>query len=204
MLAFLKVFLSLLNNYKPDKQKASTESRAYKDLNTPFNCCPLRRGFIPCYMTIDTYILNTQILKNSITSHLDKEVVWGFIIDLTSKAMKPQGKGKSMKFRGMMYTDGVGVSVLKQNHDTKKGGGGAKSLASEEEEFKYVEKLGREELLAGVGKCVIIDPGRRDLLYCIHEESTTENKMVYRYINQKVIETKCRKFRKLRENLKID
>ncbi|KAK9762926.1 hypothetical protein K7432_010857 [Basidiobolus ranarum] len=154
------------------------------------------------------YILNTQILENSITSHLNKEVVWGTVIDLTSKVMKPQGKSKSMRFRGMMYSDGVGVSVLKQKYDTKKvcGDSSAKSKSpASEEEFQYVEKLGREELKAGVGKCVLIDPGRHDLLYCMYEESTAENKMVYRYTNnQKAIETKCRKFRKLRENLKID
>jgi histidyl-tRNA synthetase len=44
--------------------------------NKSFNCFPLRKGLIPSYMTIDTYIINTQVLKNSIISHLDKEVVW--------------------------------------------------------------------------------------------------------------------------------
>jgi hypothetical protein len=64
-------------------------SNMYEALqNKPFNCFPLKKGFIPSYMTIDTYILNTQILKNSIISHLDKEVVWGAILDVTSKAMK--------------------------------------------------------------------------------------------------------------------
>jgi hypothetical protein len=51
-----------------------------------FNCFPLRRTFIPSYMTIDTLILNTQILKNPVTSHLDKEVVWGAVLDFTKKS----------------------------------------------------------------------------------------------------------------------
>ncbi|KAG0753763.1 hypothetical protein G6F57_014079 [Rhizopus arrhizus] len=175
--------------------------------NKSFNCFPLRKGFIPSYMTIDTYILNTQILKNSIISHLDKEVVWGAVLDVRSKAMKPQGERRIMKFRGTIYTDGVGVSVLKQSYDTMKKGGssGGKPKSIKAEEFQYIEKLGKEELLAGVGKCVLIDPGRRDLLYCMHEKSTVENKMIYRYTsNQKAIETKSRKFRKLRNNLKRD
>ncbi|KAG1492232.1 hypothetical protein G6F45_004510 [Rhizopus arrhizus] len=50
-------------------------------------------------MTIDTYILNTQNLKNSIISHLDKKVVWGAVLDVTSKAMKPQRERRFMKFR---------------------------------------------------------------------------------------------------------
>ncbi|KAG1495071.1 hypothetical protein G6F47_003807 [Rhizopus delemar] len=175
--------------------------------NKPFNCFPLRKGFIPSYMTIDTYILNNQILKNSIVIHLDKEVVWGAALDVRSKAMKPQGERKVMKFRGTIYTDGVGVSVLKQNYDTKKKGGssGGKPKSIEADEFQYIEKLGKEELLAGAGKCVLMDPSRQDLLYCMHEKSTVENKMIYRYTsNQKAIETKSRKFRKLRNNLKRD
>ncbi|KAG1620233.1 hypothetical protein G6F46_002553 [Rhizopus delemar] len=118
-------------------------------------------------MTIDTYILNTQILKNSIISQLDKEVLWGAVLDVTSKAMKPQGERKYMKFRGTIYTDGVGVSVLKQSYDTMKKGGssGGKPNSIEADEFQYIEKLGKEDLLTGVGKCVLIDPGRRDLLY---------------------------------------
>jgi hypothetical protein len=174
-----------------------------------FNCFPLRRTFIPLYITIDTYILNTQILKNSIISHLDKEVLWGGVIEMKSKPMKPQGENKRMAFKGMIYTDGVGVSVLKQNHDTKKKGGGGggkqKAILAEEKEFKYVEKLEKEELLADVGKCVLIDPGRRDMLYCMHEESTPQEKKTYRYTsNQRAIETKSRKFKKLRESMKPD
>ena len=54
---------------------------------------------------------------------MDKEVVWGAILDVTSKAIKPQGERKFIKFRGTIYADGVGVSVLKQNYDTKRKGG---------------------------------------------------------------------------------
>ena len=116
--------------------------------NKPFNCVPLRKGFIPPYMTIDTYILNTQILKNSIISHLDKVIVWGPVFDVTSKAIKPQRERKSMNFRGTIYTDGIVVSVLKQNYDTKKkcGSSGGKSKSIEADEFQYVKNLGKEEL----------------------------------------------------------
>ncbi|KAG1594451.1 hypothetical protein G6F48_001356 [Rhizopus delemar] len=143
-------------------------------------------------MTIDTYILNTQILKNSIISHLDKEVVWGAVLDITSKAMKPQGERKFMKFRGY-------------DIHRWRGSSGGKPKSIEADEFQYIEKLGKKDLLAGIGKCVLIDSGRRDLLCCVHEKSTVENKMIYRYTsNQKAIKTKSRKFRKLRNNLKRD
>ena len=99
-------------------------------------------------MTINTYILNTQILKDSIISHLNKEVLWRAVPDIRSNAMKPQEERKSMKFRGTIYTDGVDVSVLKQNYDTKKkcGSSGGKSKSIEADEFQYVKNLGKEEL----------------------------------------------------------
>ncbi|ORE09603.1 hypothetical protein BCV72DRAFT_260721 [Rhizopus microsporus var. microsporus] len=121
--------------------------------------------------------------------------------------MKPQSERKTTKFRGMLFTDGIDVSVLKQNDDTKKGGSGAgrRTKAVDEEDFKYVEKLEKEELLAGVGNCALIDPGRCNMLYCMHEESIIESKRTYRYTsNQRAIETKSRKFKKLRESLKPD
>ncbi|KAI9245273.1 hypothetical protein EDC94DRAFT_643458 [Helicostylum pulchrum] len=143
------------------------------------NCFPIRTTFIPCYMTIDTLILNTQILKNMVLTHLDKQVVWGRAINLNSKGMEPQGSDKQMKFRGMVYTDGVGVSILKQNYDPRKRGG--------KKSKKQLEDLKKEDLLADV------------------ENSTSQTKMVYRYTsNQKGVETKSRKFRKLRNRFKPD
>ncbi|KAG2235226.1 hypothetical protein INT48_004693 [Thamnidium elegans] len=39
-----------------------------------------------------------------------------------------------------------------------------------------VGKIPKEELLVTKGKAVLIDPGRRDLLYCMHEDKC-ENKL---------------------------
>jgi hypothetical protein len=36
--------------------------------------------------------------------------------------MKAQGDSKSLKFCGMIQSDGIGVSVLKQNKESAKGG----------------------------------------------------------------------------------
>ncbi|KAG1436532.1 hypothetical protein G6F56_012843 [Rhizopus delemar] len=55
--------------------------------NKPFNCFPLRKTFVPCYMTIDMYILNTQILENSVISHLEKDVIWGSVLNMQSKGI---------------------------------------------------------------------------------------------------------------------
>ncbi|KAI8086987.1 uncharacterized protein B0P05DRAFT_578154 [Gilbertella persicaria] len=152
--------------------------------NKSFNCFPLRRTFIPSYMTIDTYIVNTQILRNFIISHLDKE---------------PQGGNRQMKFRGTIHTDGVVVSILKQTYDSKKkgSGGGMRNDKKIEEDIAYIESLTYKN------NCVLIDPGRRDMLFCMHESSTVEKKRAYRNTrNQRNIETKTRKFMKLCERLK--
>jgi hypothetical protein len=45
------------------------------------NCFPIRTTFIPCYMTIDTVILNTKVLQNKVLAHLDKQVV-GIVLSI--------------------------------------------------------------------------------------------------------------------------
>ncbi|KAI8083442.1 hypothetical protein BDF21DRAFT_397698 [Thamnidium elegans] len=52
------------------------------------------------------------------------------------------------------------------------------------------------------GKAALIDPGRRDLLYCIHEDSTAKKKKYHYTRNQKSKELKSTKFRKLRQRFK--
>ncbi|KAI9362710.1 hypothetical protein BD770DRAFT_466065 [Pilaira anomala] len=97
------------------------------------------------------------------------------------KTFKDQGLNSSMKFRGTIMTDGIGISVIKQNFDTSKGGtSNSKASLVEDEELKYIEQIPNEELRSTDGKCVFIDPGRRDLIYCMHEDSTVSNKKIYR------------------------
>ncbi|KAI9362610.1 hypothetical protein BD770DRAFT_359362 [Pilaira anomala] len=128
----------------------------------------------------------------------------GKVLNLSSKPFKDQGLNSSMKFRGTIMTDGIGISVIKQNFGTSKGGtSNPKASLVEDEELKYIEQIPNEELRSTDGKCVFIDPGRRDLIYCMHEDSTVNNKKIYRYTrNQKAKETKSTKFKKLWQQLK--
>lgn len=103
----------------------------------------------------------------------------------------------------MIQTDGIGVSVLKQNKESSKGG--AKGMRMKDrDECQYINKLTTRELQETTDKCVFIDPGRRDLLYCMHERSKSNSKRdLYRYtLNQRAKETKWREFTKLRQNTK--
>ncbi|KAG1442325.1 hypothetical protein G6F56_011110 [Rhizopus delemar] len=118
--------------------------------------------------------------------------------------MRPQGESRQLKFRGIIYTDGVGISILKQNHDSKKKrSGGKQKKVYIDDDVPYVHTLFKKQLLADTVKCILVDPGRRDMLYCMHESSAIQKKSLYRYTrNQRNVETKTRKFRKLRENSK--
>ncbi|CAO3681154.1 unnamed protein product [Rhizopus stolonifer] len=88
-----------------------------------FNCFPLRKSLIPCYITIDTKILNYHILKNKSFAAGQKFALWGkvaflksntdlSVVDLECKAIKNQYSGV-MNFKGTIETDDVGISVIK-------------------------------------------------------------------------------------------
>ncbi|KAI8370647.1 uncharacterized protein BYT42DRAFT_583174 [Radiomyces spectabilis] len=102
-------------------------------------------------MLIDTRILYTQNLNLNQRnvkglSNLD---LWSRVVDLDSRPFK-QTKGKGLSFYGTLQTDGVGVSAIKQNFASRKGGR---------------EKKG-EDVPCLEGRCVLVDPGRTDLLFC--------------------------------------
>ncbi|KAI8085881.1 uncharacterized protein B0P05DRAFT_585392 [Gilbertella persicaria] len=111
------------------------------------------------------------------------------------------------KKNSIYYDYGVAVSILKQTYDSKKkgSGGGMRNDKKIEEDIAYIESLSQEKFQERTYKnnCVLIDLGRRDMLFCMHESSTVEKKRTYRYMrNQRNMETKTRKFMKLCERLK--
>ncbi|KAG1389318.1 hypothetical protein G6F60_013392 [Rhizopus arrhizus] len=65
-------------------------------------------------------------------------------------------------------------------------------------QIEHIEGLGQADLKSTEGKCVLIDPGRRDLMYCMKETSTAEEKQTF--IFTKNNRSKCsRHFRYLRK-----
>ncbi|KAJ2120283.1 hypothetical protein IW147_005199 [Coemansia sp. RSA 720] len=68
---------------------------------------------------------------------------------------------------------------------------------------EYIHDLSQAQLQSTVGRCVLVDPGRRDLLYMMHEKSSVASKNVYRYTRcQQRKETRVKKYRKILENEK--
>ncbi|KAG1040758.1 hypothetical protein G6F43_012222 [Rhizopus delemar] len=166
-----------------------------------FACFPLRSTFIPCYMTLDSKIIHYHILKSKKNPKTgSKFETWGAAVDLNKKAFKNQGFQKSLRFQGTLETDGVGVSIIKQNTDTSR-----KSPKPNTEkkvdgnQTEHIEGLTQAELKSNEGKCVLIDPGRQDLMHCMKETSTVEEKQTL--IFTKNNRSKCsRHFRYLRKN----
>lgn len=73
-----------------------------------------------------------------------------------------------------------------------------KPLKVDNDEFRYLESLSKKELDNTLKKCVLIDPGRHDLLFCMHEGSSIEEKKLFCFTrNQKSVETKAKRFNKL-------
>ncbi|KAJ2502333.1 hypothetical protein GGH96_001129 [Coemansia sp. RSA 1972] len=67
----------------------------------------------------------------------------------------------------------------------------------------YISDLSQATLQGMTGRCVLVDPGRRDLLYMMHEKSTVAEKQVYRYTrSQQRKETRVTKHQKIREHEK--
>ncbi|KAG1038652.1 hypothetical protein G6F43_012661 [Rhizopus delemar] len=165
-----------------------------------FACFPLRTTFIPCYMTLDSKIIHHHILKSKKNLETgSKFETWGAVVNLNKKAFKHQGFQKNLRFQGTLETDGVGVSIIKQNTDTSR-----KSPKPNTEkkvdcnQTEHIEGLSQAELKSTEGKCVLIDPGRRDLMYCMKETSTVEEKQTL--IFTKINRSKCsRHFRYLRK-----
>ncbi|KAG0820739.1 hypothetical protein G6F19_012303 [Rhizopus arrhizus] len=145
-----------------------------------FACFPLRTTFIPCYMTLDSKIIHHHVLKSKKNPKTgSKFETWGAVVDLNKKAFKHQGFQKSLRFQGTLETDGVGVSIIKQNPDTSRKSPKLNTGKKVDgNQIEHIEGLGQVDLKSTEGKCALIDPGRRDLMYCMKETSTVEEKRI--------------------------
>ncbi|KAI9264658.1 hypothetical protein EDC94DRAFT_640296 [Helicostylum pulchrum] len=112
----------------------------------------------------------------------DKYHIWSQVVSLKEKAFKPQGPDKSLRFQGTLETDRIGVSVLKQNTSTNRrlaGSGRQQSVTKDEYKIENIQDLTQETLNRTIDNCVLIDPGRCDLMYCMHETSTVKEKKAF-------------------------
>ncbi|KAG1396106.1 hypothetical protein G6F60_009829 [Rhizopus arrhizus] len=143
-----------------------------------FACFPLRATFIPCYMTLDSKIIHYHVLKSKKNPKTGSRFeTWGSVVDLNKKAFKHQGFQKSLRFQRILETNGVGVSIIKQNTDTSKNSPKPNTETKvDSNQTEHIEGLGQADLKSTEGKCVLVDPRRWDLMYCMKETSTAEER----------------------------
>ncbi|KAM3578690.1 hypothetical protein VKS41_008890 [Umbelopsis sp. WA50703] len=169
-----------------------------------FQSFPLRNSFVPGYFQIDTKILRTNILhEHNLDYSLDGKLrSWEQVVNLKAKVFRSQGPSHLLKFRGSIQTDGVGVTVLKANSDTRAGGPRQHAIRSTSTE-PDISKLSLSDLRATRGQCVLIDPNRRDLMFCMHEDSTPDEPQIMRYTkNTQAKQRKERKYRDILQSVK--
>ena len=187
-LRYLKSYLFLCKMYDAD------------NLNL-FNFVPLSTSFIPRHITIDSKLLAQIILKVKLPEHLIEDVVkyemWSKVFNLKKKAFQGR-KHDSSKFTGMIRTDGVSISIIIGPQTTKGNGTMRKRKKDDEPKVKneeyYFQDVDPDEFHESK---VFIDPNKRDLLYCL---GNNDKKIRYTQ-SQRQLETKSKKYRKLREKL---
>lgn len=164
---------------------------------TAFNCLPLRRSWSPCYVTIDPKILSQNFLRRPWRIGQDKLALWDEVIDLNSDALKHQENG-TLRFRGTIQTDGVGVTVIKKRMDRKGRYTTRYTVAAEQTQY-ITQEVAQETS----GRCVTIDPGRRNLLFCVHENSTANHQIKFRFTKQYQDKfEKIKKYRRICQDVK--
>jgi hypothetical protein len=178
-------------------------SSAYEAYGYPqFSAIPLRRGKAVNFAPIDTKILCTHIYKTpSLIRNMmsEKHMLWNDMIDLEHKACRPR---RNMSFNGRISTDGVSISVCLDDsmtsygHKKKRVRKSEKDIIKKESYFEY-----HVPELLNACNYVVIDPNKRDLLFC--RDALSQKTLRYTS-NQRVFESKSRKYRKLLEEVKAE
>ncbi|ORX56270.1 hypothetical protein DM01DRAFT_1334753 [Hesseltinella vesiculosa] len=102
-----------------------------------------------------------------------KFMLWGMVVDLNQRVWMPQlnndrTQDAVLAFRGSVLTDGVSLVIIKCTHWTRAGGERA-TYQAPAMETAYISELSINSHWGIADRCVLIDPGRRDLMYCTAE-----------------------------------
>ena len=167
-----------------------------------FEAIPLRKSLIQSHVRIDTVIMYSHILRitrQEADSFPDtKFEVWSRLVNLESKAFRSRG---GLHFDGSICTDGVSVSVYLKHPDAPPYASKStkKSKEAIEAEVKQMYVDNNLPLLRHSSNIVVIDPNKRDLLYC----QDRNNASVLKYTsNQRGVESGTRLYCKIRERMK--
>jgi len=94
-----------------------------------------------------------------------------------------------------MQTDGVGLSIIKQTQSTR--ARGSQRIVGSKKKELCASEAKRDELNIKAG---LVDPNRRDLMYRMAEDTTVQEKAIYRYTScTEKVKSKSKKHRKISE-----
>jgi len=152
-----------------------------KYLKKLYQVLPLRTNIIPKYIPIDTTIICDLLIDTGISEYYkgktnkDIKNIWALCFpNLFSKNNRHLIKNKTHKFDNLIYTDGVGVSIIQISNLilTKKDKFIAKKQKKNKKEFYYIDKLNDDELkeINDNYNPIGVDPGKRKLVQMINDD----------------------------------
>ncbi|KAJ1895708.1 hypothetical protein LPJ81_004902 [Coemansia sp. IMI 209127] len=208
------IFQTYAHRYKPAenniyydiKQSPQTHAAAFFQMahflqergERIFQCFPLRHSFVPAHITLDTKALCNTFMHKRYNPKQEKHEVWSQFLNLSSKAVRSQ---KASDFTFTIQTDGVSITILKADTDKPKKRNRRKPKGYKE--FQYVTDLTAAELAEIADNCVYFDPGRRDILHGIYNDSEPNAPKRKRYTSsQRANEIRLHRHQRLRQQVK--
>ncbi|KAJ2127841.1 hypothetical protein IW136_006273 [Coemansia sp. RSA 678] len=165
---------------------------------------PLRRSWVYSHVPLNTAIRARRILgetytalpdgKNNIQPHIIK--YWSRVVDLQQRMFRPHARHS---FKGFTMTGGGFIlAVQRTNNSTDRRR--KRGRPRQQADCEYIVNLSQVTQQSTAGQCVVVNPGRHNLLYMRYEGSTMNDKSVYRYTrNQQLKETWQKKHKTIRE-----
>ncbi|KAJ2215281.1 hypothetical protein EV179_002369, partial [Coemansia sp. RSA 487] len=162
-----------------------------------FQCFPLRKSFVPMHIEIDIMTDGVSVSVIEKTATAKEKSSW--------KAKKRDTEAiaviKASGSRPVDPIDSIATGSLPEDQ-TKKSRKREKPGEKKSGEFTYIHELSPEQL-ASMKTPIFMDPGRQDIVFGMADESTSEDKALFRYTrSQKAKETRTTRYRKLREKVK--
>ena len=193
-----------------------------------FHVLPLRTSIVPKNITLDNFSLVNLLMETNKSEYFknigkNADKIWSKIFNLKDRIFKKKG----YKFHHMIKTDGVSCSILfiklDQNGQPCRRPKKIKKNLVENDEFKYIEEVPITQSMKN--KLVVaIDPNHGNLISCVAKISDEKfekkailskdangkitriknrNYKTFRYTrSQRNIETKSKKYKMIREDLK--
>ncbi|KAJ2795480.1 hypothetical protein H4R20_005864 [Coemansia guatemalensis] len=168
-----------------------------------FQCFPLRTGWIPAHIMLDTMIARRAILELPGNPRGGFRNTWAQIVNLGSK---PFYQRNGFAFRGTIQTNGVTASIVKITSTYTRGKKRRSASAANDDDdaaIPIINELTREQLKEIEESSVYIDPGRRQLIHAMGHGSTSEVPQLFRTtMAERMSQMHLHEYNEIRDNLK--